>query len=537
MHGIRDVVAVGVVPCPVIPGDGCGRGTVPERMRFLREGTQLQTQGKRSAGGGDDRKRFFADLRALRDAVALGYDELAARAHYPSEVLEEAANGPSLPNLPILAAYVRACEGDVPEWEERWRRLCFESPADPGLPVRLAGASPAAVAGARAGISVAPPEAYDPERIRAALRGAAHGRSDHGGSAGAARGRTDPVTQDPVRAEPRAPESPATSANWGDASVVADTHALQGTGARWETAPGWDTAPSWDSGSSWEEATADTSGNGSHYAGQPEDARPGAVVAESPEEFLQAEVPDEASAADAIRHDPFSTAWLRDSEPMSPASAESAWPDEAGAEASAAAQDNWFAPHQAAVRESAGPSATAEPSPVAPPNWFTPRATTGTGQADGGHAPPEPDERDLAPHVPDEFDVTPQREDGGLASAAMTDLWTPSAPTSSPSQAQRTGWPAAGDTVPRASWSAPAEASSAATPSSTEWMVASQSAAPTPSRTTPGPAVPSRPAVQPRPPVPPSLGARHPDRLSPVRLLVVIVVAALIGSVLVLILR
>jgi hypothetical protein len=126
-----------------------------------------------SAGQGDDKERFLADLRALRDTAALGYEELAARAHYPSDVIKEAEYGPSLPSLPILAAYVRACEGDVLEWEERWRRLGVEVRVDPGLPVRAAGASPAAVAGARAGVGVAPPDAYDPQRIRAALRGAA----------------------------------------------------------------------------------------------------------------------------------------------------------------------------------------------------------------------------------------------------------------------------------------------------------------------------------------------------------------------------
>ncbi len=119
----------------------------------------------------------MADLRSLRDAAAIGYDELAARAHFPSDILKEAENGPVLPGLPILTAYVRACEGDVTEWEERWRRLASEVPEDPGLPVRPAGASPAAVAGARAGVGIAPPDVYDPERIRAALR-AGHGSSD-----------------------------------------------------------------------------------------------------------------------------------------------------------------------------------------------------------------------------------------------------------------------------------------------------------------------------------------------------------------------
>jgi hypothetical protein len=140
----------------------------------------LQIRGTWSAGPGDDEARFLADLRALRDVAAIGYDELAARAHFPSNILKEAENGPLLPSLPILTAYVRACEGDVPDWEERWRRLASEVPEDPGLPVRPAGASPAAVAGARAGVGVAPPDVYDPDRIRAALRGG-HQRSDQGG--------------------------------------------------------------------------------------------------------------------------------------------------------------------------------------------------------------------------------------------------------------------------------------------------------------------------------------------------------------------
>src|SRR5712671_6293496 len=149
----------------------CGRGVVPKPMRIQREGAQLQIRGMGSAGPGDDHARFLADLRALRDSAAIGYDELTARAHYPSDILKEAENGPSLPGLPILSAYVRACEGDVLDWEERWRRLNSEVPDDPDLPVRPAGASAAAVAGARAGVGVAPPDVYDPDRIRAALRG------------------------------------------------------------------------------------------------------------------------------------------------------------------------------------------------------------------------------------------------------------------------------------------------------------------------------------------------------------------------------
>ena len=174
------------------------------------KGAQLQAQGIWSAGEGDDQERFLADLRALRDAAALGYDELAARTHYPDDVLKDAESGPSLPGLPILAAYVRACSGDVPEWEERWRRLGFDSRADPGLPVRPAGASPAAAAGARVSVDVAPPDVYDPERIRAVLRGIHHSdRRTRGavsrGSA-AVPGRIDAGTPGPATVPPRTQE-------------------------------------------------------------------------------------------------------------------------------------------------------------------------------------------------------------------------------------------------------------------------------------------------------------------------------------------
>ena len=162
-------------------------------MFIQREGAQLQIRGTWSAGPGDDQARFLADLRALRDSAAIGFDELAARAHYPSGVLKEAENGPSLPGLPILSAYVRACEGDVLDWEERWRRLNPDVADDPELPVRHAGASAAAVAGARAGIGVAPPDVYDPDRIKAALRGD-QGRLDQIG-----RGANDPGVSAPLQ--------------------------------------------------------------------------------------------------------------------------------------------------------------------------------------------------------------------------------------------------------------------------------------------------------------------------------------------------
>ena len=69
----------------------------------------------------DGTARFLRQLRELRDQAGLGYAELAARAHYPCDVIKAAESGPSLPDLPVLSAYVRACGGTMAEWEERWR--------------------------------------------------------------------------------------------------------------------------------------------------------------------------------------------------------------------------------------------------------------------------------------------------------------------------------------------------------------------------------------------------------------------------------
>jgi hypothetical protein len=142
------------------------------------------------AGQGDDKVTFQAELRALRDRAALDYDELAARAHFPTDVLKEAESGPDLPGLPILMAYVRACGSDAMEWEERWRRLASAADNDSGLPVRPAGASQAAVAGARASVTVVPAEAHDSERIKAALR-AHREREDQVGRLGLAHAEAD----------------------------------------------------------------------------------------------------------------------------------------------------------------------------------------------------------------------------------------------------------------------------------------------------------------------------------------------------------
>ncbi|MBB5855659.1 hypothetical protein ACFQ05_35890 [Amycolatopsis umgeniensis] len=65
--------------------------------------------------------QFAGDLRRLREnAGSPPYRELSKRAHYSASTLSDAAGGRKLPTLAVTLAYVRACEGDIAEWEERW---------------------------------------------------------------------------------------------------------------------------------------------------------------------------------------------------------------------------------------------------------------------------------------------------------------------------------------------------------------------------------------------------------------------------------
>jgi len=411
-----------------------------------------------SAGQGDDKERFLADLRALRDTAALGYEELAARAHYPSDILKEAEHGPSLPGLPILAAYVRACDGDVPTWEERWRRLGVEVLADPGLPVRPAGASPAAVAGARAGVGVAPPEAYDPDRIRAALRGSA-ARADKAAQANAGQ-----PTGEAARWDAGTRADTATAA--GD--DTRNNSRRSGADASWDVAatPNGDAAQkgdaSWNavSDQSSTAAQGSTAANGNRQLWRQDDAPTGAAATDTP---------DPAAAADALRRDPFSSSWLHDSQPIPPV------PD-----TELRRQDR-----------TGGDRPSPEGAGQAPPSW--------------------------------------------------RDFWTPAAATAAPADVQRPSVPPPAEepTMAGTAWSAftpslpkitadPAQRQAADSPQRAEPMAA-QAAAPAPPQT------PAEPAARRSAPAP--SGESRPDRYYPLRLLAVIVVAALIGSVLVLLLR
>lgn len=88
------------------------------------------------SGSGDEKAAFLRDLHALRDEAGLDHGELAARAHYPEDIMRAAESGPALPALPVLEAYVRGCGASPAAWEDRWRGLMADVAATDGLPVR-----------------------------------------------------------------------------------------------------------------------------------------------------------------------------------------------------------------------------------------------------------------------------------------------------------------------------------------------------------------------------------------------------------------
>lgn len=74
--------------------------------------------------------RFAAELRALREAAGKPtYRAMAQQARYGVTTLSQAAAGKQLPTRAVTLAYVKACGGDVIEWERRWRAAAAESAA------------------------------------------------------------------------------------------------------------------------------------------------------------------------------------------------------------------------------------------------------------------------------------------------------------------------------------------------------------------------------------------------------------------------
>ncbi|MCL9758844.1 helix-turn-helix transcriptional regulator [Frankia sp. AiPa1] len=75
---------------------------------------------------------FAAALRELRQqAGAIPYRQLAKAAHFSPAHLARAADGRALPRWEVASAYVRACGGNLDEWQERWRAARVASRSEP----------------------------------------------------------------------------------------------------------------------------------------------------------------------------------------------------------------------------------------------------------------------------------------------------------------------------------------------------------------------------------------------------------------------
>ncbi|MFD0412265.1 hypothetical protein [Streptomyces sp. NPDC127108] len=67
-------------------------------------------------------QQFAFELRKLRqEADSPTYRQMARSARYSVTALSQAAAGTALPSLAVTLAYVRACGGNVPQWERRWK--------------------------------------------------------------------------------------------------------------------------------------------------------------------------------------------------------------------------------------------------------------------------------------------------------------------------------------------------------------------------------------------------------------------------------
>jgi hypothetical protein len=144
------------------------RGAEVEGMTQA-SGSGQASDGQRAYRMVDDAIRFLRELRQLRSEAGLESAELAARAHYPHEVIVAAEAGPGLPELPVLSAYVRGCGGGLAEWEERWRSVTGSPATSLHLPARPAGCSSLAEAGAQAAYNSPAVDPEDQRRILAAI--------------------------------------------------------------------------------------------------------------------------------------------------------------------------------------------------------------------------------------------------------------------------------------------------------------------------------------------------------------------------------
>jgi hypothetical protein len=125
-------------------------GTViRQRDSALPDPLALSSSGPIAAIETDSVASFARDLRVLRSQADLDYPDMAEKSHYTMRTLASAAGGLRLPTLPVLMAYVRACDGDLSEWEERWDKL-MKADKDSQAATPSAGADSGRPAGAPA---------------------------------------------------------------------------------------------------------------------------------------------------------------------------------------------------------------------------------------------------------------------------------------------------------------------------------------------------------------------------------------------------
>jgi hypothetical protein len=117
---------------PAAPGGPAGPAGPVIRRRETAVPDEQPTGAAQSVASiaPDGLESFARDLRALRTKAELDYPELAGLSHYTMKTLASAAGGLRLPTLPVAVAYVRACGGDVAEWEDRWQKLAAKITAD-----------------------------------------------------------------------------------------------------------------------------------------------------------------------------------------------------------------------------------------------------------------------------------------------------------------------------------------------------------------------------------------------------------------------
>jgi hypothetical protein len=137
---------------------------------------------------------------------------MAELSHYTMKTLAAAAGGLNLPTLPVTAAYVRACDGNVAEWEDRWHRVAdaLKPGQDGGTPKpdRAAdGAGPASSSDGTAAAQPADDGSDDGARRGAAARERAAQRTPRPSQVASPRpAREGPSGPDPTPPPPQRPD-------------------------------------------------------------------------------------------------------------------------------------------------------------------------------------------------------------------------------------------------------------------------------------------------------------------------------------------